>query len=316
MISKEYKRIILVTGAAGQVGSCVVDKLISDKENYVIAADNLLSGTRVNLPQGSPENYKFVVCDVNDFQQINALMSSYPFDYVYHYAAVVGVQRTLEHPLWVLNDIHGIEHVLKLSVAIGVKRIFFSSSSEVYGEPFEHPQNEKTTPLNSRLPYAIVKNVAEAYIKSYHQEFGLDYTIFRFFNTYGPKQSLDFVMRKFINQALLGEDITIYGDGSQTRTLCYIDDNVDATTNCMYQDIFVNETLNIGSSNEISMLDLAQKIITLTHSSSKIIHLPALKEGDMTRRCPDINNMKVALQRDLTPLDAGISKVIAAFQSK
>lgn len=306
----KYHRIILVTGAAGQVGSCIVDKLLENEDNFVVAADNLLTGYRYNLPQNQPANYKFIMCDVNDWEQINALMSIYRFDYVYHYAAVVGVKRTLEHPLWVLKDISGIEHILKLCVATGVKRVFYSSSSEVYGEPFEHPQNEHTTPLNSRLPYAIVKNVGEAYIKSYHQEFGLDYTIFRFFNTYGPKQSTDFVMKKFVQAAINEDDITIYGDGNQTRTFCYIDDNTEATSNCMYHDLFVNETLNIGNNNEMTMLSLANKIIELTSSKSKIVHLPPLKEGDMLRRCPDIANMKQALQRDLTSLEEGIQKVI------
>lgn len=309
-----YKRYILVTGAAGQVGSCMVDKLIENPENFVVAVDNLLTGNRMNLPQDSPQNYKFIICDVNEKSQIRTVMNSFQFDYVFHYAAVVGVKRTLDNPLWVLKDIHGIENILKLCVSSGVKRIFFSSSSEVYGEPFEHPQNENTTPLNSRLPYAIVKNVAEAYIKSYHKQFGLEYTIFRFFNTYGPKQSNDFVMKKFIQAALNGENLTIFGDGSQTRTLCHIDDNIDATTNCLYDDLFVNQTLNIGSSNEISMLSLAAKIIEITNSKSKIEHLPALEEGDMTRRCPDITNMRVALGRELTPLDEGIRKVIDKMQ--
>lgn len=308
--SNDYSRIILVTGAAGQVGSCLVDKLIENPENFVVAVDNFLTGKKENLPQYEPRNYKFIVCDVNDKKQISAVMTSYQFDFVFHYAAVVGVQRTIEHPLWVLKDIHGIESMLKLSVSTGVKRFFFSSSSEVYGEPFEHPQNENTTPLNSRLPYAIVKNVAEAYIKSYEKEFGLEYTIFRFFNTYGSKQSSDFVLKKFLTLAMKNEPLTIYGDGSQSRTLCYIEDNIEASVNCLYQNIFINSTINIGNSNEITMLDLAKFIIQKTNSKSEIVHLPALEEGDMSRRCPDITNMRVALGRDLTDLNTGLEKMI------
>jgi nucleoside-diphosphate-sugar epimerase len=313
--SSGFKKFILVTGAAGQVGSCLVDKLIENEENFVVAIDNFLTGTKENLPKNSPVNYKFIVCDANDKKQIGAVMTSFLFDYVFHYAAVVGVKRTIDNPLWVLKDINGIEAILKLCVSTGVKRIFFSSSSEVYGEPFEHPQNEHTTPLNSRLPYAIVKNVAEAYLRSYHKEYGLDYTIFRFFNTYGPKQSKDFVVKKFLNAALNNEPITIYGDGSQSRTLCYIADNIDATTNCLYKDLFVNETINIGNSNEISMLELAKFIRQKTNSKSEIIHLPALEEGDMTRRCPDIANMKTALGRELTDLETGIDSLISAMKS-
>jgi UDP-glucose 4-epimerase len=118
--------------------------------------------------------------------------------------------------------------------------VFFSSSSEVYGEPVHLPQNEETTPLNSRLPYAIVKNVGESYFRSYFQEFGLKYTIFRFFNTYGPKQSPDFVMAKFIQAAQKNEDITLYGDGMQTRTFCYIDDNIDACLLTMKDEKYSN----------------------------------------------------------------------------
>jgi UDP-glucose 4-epimerase len=309
-----YKRVILVTGAAGQVGSCLVDKLLEDENNLVVAVDNFLTGSKYNLPKNSPSNYKFIVCDVNDKKQISAVMTSFQFDYVFHYAAVVGVKRTIENPLWVLNDIHGIEGILKLCVSTGVKRIYFSSSSEVYGEPFEHPQNEKTTPLNSRLPYAIVKNVAEAYLKTYQKEFGLEYTIFRFFNTYGPKQSKDFVVKKFMHAAINNEPITIYGDGSQSRTLCYIDDNIGATVNCLYNDLFINETINIGNSNEMSMLDLAKFIIKLTNSKSEIQFLPPLEEGDMTRRCPDIANMKIALGRGLADLESGLKKILEVIK--
>jgi UDP-glucose 4-epimerase len=192
--------------------------------------------------------------------------------------------------------------------------VFFSSSSEVYGEPFEHPQNEQTTPLNSRLPYAVVKNVGESFLRSYKQEFDLDYTIFRFFNTYGPKQSQDFVMSKFINAAMNSKDITIYGDGLQTRTFCYREDNVDACANAFYNNLHVNDTVNIGSDFEVSVLELAKMIIEITGSKSKIIHLPALKEGDMTRRKPDISKMKELLGRELISIPDGIKKTIDSNQ--
>src|SRR6185369_10068764 len=115
-----------------------------------------------------------------------------------------GVKRTLSNPVMVLNDINGIRNILNLSKNTGVKRVFYTSSSEVYGEPVEYPQNEHTTPLNSRLPYAIVKNVGEAFLRSFKKEYDLDFTIFRLFNTYGPKQSVDFVMTRFLSLALKG----------------------------------------------------------------------------------------------------------------
>ena len=210
----------------------------------------------------------------------------------------------------VLDDIEGIKNVLDLSKNTGVKRVFFSSSSEVYGEPVEMPQNEDTTPLNSKLPYAIVKNLGEAFLKSYQKEFGLNYTIFRFFNTYGPNQSTDFVIAKFISLALENKDITIYGDGNQTRTFCYVDDNLEVTSLILNNGYFKNEVVNIGNDVEYSIRDLAELIISITKSDSRIVHLPPLQEGDMTRRKPDISKMKNILNRDLLSLDEGVKKVI------
>jgi UDP-glucose 4-epimerase len=223
---------------------------------------------------------------------------------------VVGVKRTLDNPIMVLNDIQGFKYLLDLCKNTGVQRVFFSSSSEVYGEPFEHPQNELTTPLNSRLPYAVVKNVGESFLKSYEKEYGLEYTVFRFFNTYGPKQSTDFVMSKFIKDALAGKDLTIYGDGKQTRTFCFIEDNIEATANAAYGDKFVNDVVNIGSDDEIQIVDLAKMIIRLSNSKSSLKFLPPLEEGDMTRRKPDISKMKTLLGRDLTTMAVGISRLL------
>jgi len=301
---------ILITGGAGNIGGSLAEKLVENKNYYVVAADNLLTGSLTKLPYPTPDNYKFIKCDVNNYQDISAVMLAYRFDYVFHYAAMVGVKRTLNNPMGVLQDIEGIKHVLSLSKNTSVKRVFFSSSSEVYGEPVEFPQNEQTTPLNSKLPYAIVKNVGEAFFKSYKREYGLDYTIFRFFNTYGPRQSNDFVVTKFIEAAMNNRDITIYGDGFQTRTFCYIDDNIEATTKIFERGDFINEVINIGSSIEITILELANLVIKITGSSSEIIHMEALKEGDMTRRQPDNSKMKQILQRDLVSIEKGIKNII------
>jgi UDP-glucose 4-epimerase len=304
------KRKILITGGAGNIGGSLARRLASDPENEIVVVDNLLTGSVSKLPEKRSTNWKFIKADVNHLHNISTIMSAYRFDYVFHYAAVVGVKRTLENPKMVLDDIDGIKNILDLAKNTSVKRVFFSSSSEVYGEPVEIPQREDTTPLNSRLPYAIVKNVGEAYFKSYHQEYGLPYTIFRFFNTYGPLQSSDFVISRLLSQALNSDDITIYGDGSQTRTFCYIDDNLDAIQKILYEDLAINEVLNIGSDEEMSVLKLAQEVLRITGSKSNIVHLPPLKEGDMTRRQPDLTKMKVYLGRELTPLDVGIRKTL------
>ncbi|OFY97037.1 MAG: epimerase [Bacteroidetes bacterium RIFCSPLOWO2_12_FULL_31_6] len=301
---------ILVTGGAGFIGSSLVEELINNKNYFVVVVDNLQTGAREKLPSSKYDNLKFIQCDVNHEDEITSVFHTFPFDYVFHYAALVGVKRTLENPVSVLNDISGIKNILNLSKNTGVKRVIYSSSSEVYGEPVEFPQNEETTPLNSRLPYAIVKNVGEAFLKSYKQEFGLDYTVFRFFNTYGPKQAKDFVISKFINLALNNNDITVYGDGSQTRTFCYIKNNIQACIVAAFNDDYKNKTINIGNNIETSILDLAQLIIKLTNSNSKIKYLPPLAEGDMTRRNPDITIMRGLINQELMSLEDGLKKIL------
>ncbi len=304
------KRKILITGGAGFIGSSMAERLSRDPDNYIVIVDNLLTGSITKVPKSVHQNVKFIKGNANDLMDIASVFHAYRFDYVFHYAAVVGVKRTLANPVLVLNDIAGISQILNLSKNTGVKRVFFTSSSEVYGEPVEYPQNEYTTPLNSRLPYAIVKNVGEAYLRSFKREYDLDFTIFRLFNTYGPKQSTDFVISKFLAAALKDKDITIYGDGKQTRTFCHIEDHLDATTNALYNNLLINDVANIGTDHEITMLDLANTIIKITNSGSKIIHLPSLKEGDMTRRKPDVTKMRQLLKREFTSLDEGLRDII------
>jgi UDP-glucose 4-epimerase len=302
---------ILITGGAGFIPSSLADKLLMNPDYFVVGIDNLLTGSLDKLPETGKSNYRFIKADVNNYYDISSIMTAYKFDYVFHYAAVVGVNRTLNNPCLVLEDIDGIRNVLQLAKNTSVKRVFYSSSSEVYGEPVEFPQNEHSTPLNSRLPYAVVKNLGESFCKSYLQEFGLSYTVFRFFNTYGPKQSTDFVISKFLQAALKNSDITLYGDGLQTRTFCYIDDNIDTTIAVLEKKLYLNDIINIGNDTEITIKGLAELIIEITGSNSKIVNLPPLKEGDMTRRNPDNSKMLKLLQRELIPLRTGIEKVLA-----
>ncbi|MDT0686849.1 NAD-dependent epimerase/dehydratase family protein [Autumnicola psychrophila] len=305
---------ILITGGAGNIGSALALELAKQRDNLVVIVDNLLTGSRAKIPKVN--NIRFIHADVNVLNQIKSVFDQFKFDYVFHYAAVVGVQRTLNNPIKVLEDIEGIKNILKLSNDHNVKRVFYASSSEVYGEPFEFPQKEQTTPLNSRLPYAIVKNVGEAFFKSFQKEYGLNYTIFRFFNTYGVNQSEDFVIPRFISAAINNEPIKIYGKGSQSRTFCYVEDNVEVTLRSMTSKLCENDLLNVGSDIEVSILELAQKIIELTNSKSQIKFLPALEEGDMTRRCPDISKMKNILKRDLICLESGLKKLIKSYEDR
>ncbi|PPK95105.1 UDP-glucose 4-epimerase [Nonlabens xylanidelens] len=297
----------LITGVAGNVGSALAAHLLNNGHK-VVGVDNLSTGDKNKLPLNN--NFTFIKLDVNVYEEIAEVMLSQPFDYVHHYAALVGVQRTLERPIDVLKDIDGIKNILQLSKNTGVKKISYSSSSEVYGEPVSLPQIENETPLNSKLPYAVVKNIGEAYFRSYKQEYDLDYVIFRFFNTYGPQQSIDFVIPKLLKQALNNHDITIYGDGLQSRTFCYIDDNIEASQLIFDNVSLKNDVFNIGNDIVYNIKELVEVILKVTGSSSKVIHLPALEEGDMTRRQPDISKMRAILNRDLVSLEDGISKLL------
>lgn len=306
---------VLITGVAGFIPSHLAEGLLAQGFE-VLGVDNFATGFANNMVQCQLNpNFRFEELNVNELAQIAPVFNQFQPDYVFHYAAFVGVKRTLESPLSVLSDIRGIENILELSSKAGVKRVFFSSSSEVYGEPVEFPQNEDTTPLNSKLPYAVVKNLGEVYLKTFQKEYGLNYTIFRFFNTYGPRQSGDFVISKFIKAALQNKPLTVYGKGDQTRTFCYISDNITATIKALQNEDFANKIINIGSNSELKILDLAKKVILLTNSKSVVEHLPPLKEGDMTRRLPTIDNMRKLLGKDLKVLDEGLSETIEYFSA-
>jgi UDP-glucuronate decarboxylase len=304
------KKKILITGGAGNIGSALTQSLLSDPENYVVIVDNLSTGFKSKLPAQETPNWKFINADVNDLVQISKVMKEDRFDYVFHFAAVVGVQRTQDNPISVLNDIEGIKNILQLSKSSTVQHVYFASSSEVYGEPVELPQNEHRTPLNSRVPYAVVKNVGECFFRSYWQEYSLPYTIFRFFNTYGPNQSTDFVVARFLEAALKNKDITIYGDGSQTRTFTYVDDTVEVINRIFKENSLKNDVVNIGNDLLTTVKDLAQMVISITGSKSKIIYLPPLKEGDMTRRQPDNTKMRQILNKELITIEDGIQRMM------
>jgi UDP-glucuronate decarboxylase len=300
---------ILVTGGAGFIGSHLAQRLAKDENNYVVIADNLLTGKLANLTFSTRSNWRFIKADVNRSDDLSSIMLSYQFDEVFHFAAVVGVQRTLQNPVNVLSDIEGIRLLFNLSKNTGVKCVYYASSSEVYGEPVEFPQNEETTPLNSRLPYAVVKNVGEAFLKSYLREYGLNYFIFRFFNIFGPGQSCDFVISKFLDAALKNLPVEINGSGLQTRTFCFIDDAIEVIARV--KDLgLLNDVVNVGNDQELAVIDVAKMIIDLTQSGSAIVHQPALKEGDMTRRKPDISKMKKLLNRDPLSFEGGLVKLL------
>lgn len=302
-------KTILITGGAGNVGSALARKLVQNPQYHIVIVDNLSTGSRNKLPDARYSNFNFIQADVNVRRDMSTIMLSNKFDAVFHFAAVVGVERTQEHPIDVLRDIEGFQNLLEFCKNSSVKKVFFSSSSEVYGEPVELPQHEHHTPLNSRVPYAVVKNVGECFFKSYQQTYGLPFTIFRFFNTYGPDQSTDFVVARFLAAALKNQPITIYGDGSQTRTFTYIDDTVDTCIKIFEHNLLTNDVINIGNDHIMTIKDLAECIISLTKSASVISYLPPLKDGDMSRRQPDNHKMRSILNRPLINIEEGILRM-------
>ena len=305
---------ILVTGGAGFIGSNLVEKLL--KSNYnVIVIDDLSTGKYLNIKNFLlNKNFIFFKGDVNNSIFINKIFKKFKFDYIFHYAAVVGVERTIKNPILVLNDIKGFENILNNMVKYKSKKIFYASSSEIYGEPVTMPQDEKTTPLNSRLPYAVVKNVGESFLRSYKKKYNVDYTIFRFFNTYGPRQSNDFVISKFVFAAKNNKNINIYGDGKQSRTFLFIDDNVSLTYEIFKKNYFNNDVINIGSDKKVNISHLANTIKKITKSNSKIVYVKPLKEGDMYRRQPSIFKLKKTKKVNFTSLNRGLLKTIKFYE--
>ncbi len=302
---------ILITGGAGFIGSSIAKKLLN--KNYKIyLIDDLSTGNEFNIPKNNLVN--FIKINVNNKKLLLNKFKNIKLDYIFHFAACVGVKRTLKTPLKVLDDIEGFKNIFYLAKLKKIKRIFFSSSSEVYGEGNGLAQNEEKTPLNSRLPYAIVKNIGEAFCKTFKAEHNINYTIFRLFNTYGPNQSEDFVIGKFIRMAIKNKNLYVYGDGKQSRTFCYIDDTIDSIINCFESKKYINNTVNIGNNKVINILQLAKTIKKITKSNSKIIHLKPLKEGDMLRRKPDITKMKLLLNRNFTSLNNGLKKILQKYE--
>lgn len=303
---------ILITGVAGNIGSSLAKYLLNNFTDIeVIGIDNLLTGNINNLPKD--RRFKFYKIDCN-FDEYQELFNKYGINYIFHYAACAGVELTLKDPLRVINDIEGIKKICNYAVKNKVFKIAYASSSEVYGEPIFLPLSVDNSPLNATLPYAQVKCIGESIIKSYNQIYGLNYQIFRFFNTYGINQSDSYVLMKFIKLALKNEDITIYGDGTKSRTFLFINDNLKVTTKLMFSDESLNSTINIGSDKLININELAKKVIKLTNSKSKIKYLKERKFGDVSTRQPDNQEFIKILQSDIISLDLGILEIINSLK--
>ena len=294
------KKTILVTGGAGFIGSWMCARLL-ELGARVVCVDDLSTGKRENVAHCKQYGtfFIFVRANVNSRKALAAVFSKYKPQYVLHYAAFLGVRRTLENPFKVLADIEGIKNIHELSRKHNVTKVLFSSSSEVYGELNGTTAVENKTPINSRLPYAAVKVLGEIYFRTYYEEYGLPTVSLRFFNVYGPRQessAYGFVTAIFMRQALSGKPLTVFGKGMQTRDFVYIKDNIEATLKALTNPKIKGEEINIGTGKETRIIDLAKKIVKLSGKSSKIKFLPPLKKGDMLGRCPDITKMKRLLK--------------------
>lgn len=284
---------ILITGAAGFLGSHLCDKFIH-KGYHVIGMDNLITGRLKNIEHLFPlENFEFYNHDVSKFIHIPGEL-----DYILHFASPASPIDYLKIPIQTLKvGSLGTHNCLGLAKAKNAT-IMVASTSEVYGDPEVHPQKESywghVNPVGPRGVYDEAKRFQEAMTMAYHTYHGVDTRIVRIFNTYGPRMRLNDgrVLPAFIGQALRGEDLTVFGDGSQTRSFCYVDDLVEGIYRLLMSDC--NDPVNIGNPDEISILDFAEEIIKLTGTDQKIIN-KELPVNDPKQRQPDISKAKALL---------------------
>jgi|TARA_B110000967_G_scaffold198079_1_gene230612 dTDP-glucose 4,6-dehydratase len=284
---------ILITGGAGFLGSHLCDRFI--KEGYkVIAMDNLITGSMSNIDHLMRlEHFEFYHHDVSKFIHISGEL-----DYILHFASPASPIDYLKIPIPTLKvGSLGTHNCLGLALAKGA-RMLIASTSEVYGDPLVHPQTEdywgNVNPIGPRGVYDEAKRFQEAMTMAYHTYHGVETRIIRIFNTYGPRMRLNDgrALPAFIGQALRGEDITVFGDGSQTRSFCYVDDLVEGIYKLLHSDYA--QPVNIGNPDEISILEFANEIIELTGTDQKVV-LKELPMDDPKQRKPDITRAKKIL---------------------
>jgi dTDP-glucose 4,6-dehydratase len=304
---------VLITGAAGFLGSHLVDRFLAEGHT-VVGLDNYITGRAENLAhlQGNAR-FSFVEHDISHPADLAG-----PLDGVLHFASPASPPDYLAHPIETLKvGAHGTTNALELARAFGA-RFFLASTSEIYGDPLVHPQPESywgnVNPIGPRSCYDEAKRFAEAMTMAYHRAHGVDTRIVRIFNTYGPRMRArdGRVVSNFIVQALRGEPITIYGDGSQTRSFCYVSDEVDGIYRLfMHGDA---EPTNVGNPREYTVRELAELVIELTGTSASLVERP-LPEDDPKLRRPDITRARERLGWDpQVPVREGLERTIAYFR--
>jgi dTDP-glucose 4,6-dehydratase len=305
---------VVVTGAAGFIGSHLSEALL-DRGDSVVGIDNLLTGDLANIAHLRDRDFEFIRHDVTRHIDVDG-----PVDFVLHWASPASPIDYLELPIQTLKvGSLGTHNALGLAMA---KKAGFmlASTSEVYGDPLEHPQKEtywgNVNPIGPRGVYDEAKRFAEAMTLAYHRYHGINTRIVRIFNTYGPRMRLrdGRAVPAFMSQALRNEDVTVFGDGTQTRSFCYVTDLVDGLLRLMAAD--TNDPVNIGNPHEVSIEQIASTIIRLTGSKSRIIYQP-LPVDDPKQRRPDITRARTLLNWEpKVGLEDGLLRTVDFFKGK
>ena len=305
---------VVITGAAGFIGSHLAETLL-DRGYTVVGIDNLLTGDTANIAHLANRDFTFIKHDVTNYIYIDGAV-----DAVLHWASPASPIDYLELPIPTLK-VGALGTHKALGLAKEKKaRFVIASTSEVYGDPLEHPQKEtywgNVNPVGPRGVYDEAKRFAEAMTMAYHRYHGVDAKIVRIFNTYGPRMRVNDgrSVPAFMSQALRNEDVTIFGDGSQTRSFCYVTDLVDGILRLMESDI--NEPVNIGNPHELTIKQIAETIIRMTGSTSQLVYKP-LPEDDPKVRRPDITRARTMLGWEpQVSLEDGLTKTIEYFRRK
>jgi dTDP-glucose 4,6-dehydratase len=305
---------VVITGAAGFIGSHLAETLL-DRGYAVIGIDNLLTGDTANIAHLHNRDFTFIKHDVTNYIYIEG-----PVDFVLHWASPASPIDYLELPIPTLKvGALGTHKALGLAKAKAA-RFVIASTSEVYGDPLEHPQKEtywgNVNPVGPRGVYDEAKRFAEAMTMAYHRYHGVDTKIVRIFNTYGPRMRINDgrAVPAFMSQALRNEDVTVFGDGSQTRSFTYVTDLVDGIIRLMLSE--ENDPVNIGNPREMTIQEIAETIIRMTGSTSRIVYGP-LPTDDPKIRQPDITRARTLLNWEpKVPLEEGLVKTIEYFRTK
>ncbi|TMF14706.1 MAG: SDR family oxidoreductase [Chloroflexi bacterium] len=305
----------VVTGGAGFLGSHLCERLLADGWQ-IVCVDNLVTGTAANIaPFRHHKSFESIQHNVSEPLYLDG-----PVDAVLHFASPASPIDYADHPIATLKvGTLGTHNMLGLARAKGAT-FFLASTSEVYGDPTVHPQPEtywgNVNPVGPRAVYDEAKRASEAFTMAYHRTHGMKTRIVRIFNTYGPRIRIDDgrAVPNFLTQALQNQPLTVYGDGSQTRSLCYVDDLIEGIVRLLATDYA--EPVNLGTDDEVTMIQLATRIKDLSGSSSEIVFKP-LPEDDPRQRRPDLTRARKLLDwKPRTSLEAGLVKTIAYFRER